>query len=254
MIETLGLSWEQAAILAVAFFAGGFAKGGTGFAFPLLVIPIASPFAPLDLVLAIIAMLMPFVNILQFTNGGRMRESVVRFWPMLAGLAVGAPLGALLFPFIDQRFLALGVGLLIVAFVFWTLFRPNIRIPPRSEKSLGGVAGVAAGVLGTLTTTNGPVFVTYLVGVQADRKLMISALGLFFLVSGLLIVGSFITIGVLNGPRALIGLGCFAPCFLGMWAGNVLGGRIPQALFRQIVLGGLLLLGANMIVRSLLSF
>ena len=35
-------------------------------------------------------MLMPFVNILQFTNGGRMRESVVRFWPMLAGLAASA--------------------------------------------------------------------------------------------------------------------------------------------------------------------
>jgi hypothetical protein len=41
---------------------------------------------------------------------------------------------------------------------------------------------------------------------------------------------------------------------LGMWAGNVVGGRIPQTLFRQIVLGGLLLLGANMVVRSVLSF
>ncbi len=253
MTGVVELSWTQAAALAVGLFAGGFAKGGLGFAFPLVVIPIATQFVPLDFTLAVISVLMPFLNLVQFVNGRKMTETLVRFWPMLAGLAVGAPLGALFFSMIDRQVLVLTVGLLIILLVFWTAFRPNIRIPQRAERRFGAVAGIAAGMLGTLTTTNGPVFISYLLGLQLDRETMLSALGLFFFISGLLIAGSFVAIGVLTGPRALTAVACAAPCVLGMWAGNRAARHIAPELFRRLILAMLFLLGVNMTVRAALG-
>lgn len=254
MTASLGLGWLEVIALAVAFFAGGFAKGGVGFAFPIVVIPIATQAVPLELTLAVIAPLMPLLNIVQFANGGRMRETFLRFWPMLAGVALGVPVGAALFTIVDRDLLVIAVGLLVILFVVLTLSRPDIRIPQQAEKKVAAGAGVAAGIVGTLTTTNGPVFVTYLLGLQVDRQMLLSALGLFFLFSGTLITSSFIAIGVLDGPRALIALGCAVPCGLGIWTGNLAGRRIPAPVFSRIVLAVLFVLGLDMIRRGVQSF
>ncbi len=253
MTGLFDLTAAQTAALAFAFFLGGFAKGGTGFAFPLLVLPITNRFVPLDLALAIIAVLQPFINTYQFANGGKMRETLFRYWPMLAGMTLGAPAGAALLPIMDRQMLALAVGIFIVAFVLWVVLRPNLRIPSRRERPIGGAAGVLAGALGTLTTINGPVFVAFLLGVNADRQTMISALGLFFIVSGILISSSYLVIGVLNAERALIALACAAPCILGVLAGNAAGRRISPELFRRIVLALLFALGAHMTLTNALA-
>ncbi len=253
MIGSVDLTPVQAIVLAVAFFAGGFAKGGVGFAFPMIVIAISSYFVELDIVLAAIAVIQPFINIFQFTSGGLMTRTLARFWPVMLGLAIGAPVGALLLPIIDRTLLILGVGILIIAFVFWLLFRPDLRIPPRAEAGIGSIVGVAAGILGTLTTINGPIFVSYFVALRLERQAMVTALGLLFLLSGILIAGSFLAVGVLNGERFLIALGCAVPCGLGIWAGTLAGRLIPERLFRSLVLSGLFLLGVNLTVRALSS-
>lgn len=254
MIEWLGLGWVEAIALALAFLAGGFVKGGVGFAFPLVAIPIATQAVSLELTLAVIAPLMPLLNIAQFANGGRMRETVLRFWPMLAGLLAGAPLGALFFTAVNRDWLILFVGILILVFVAMTLFRPNVRIPEGAEKRTGAAAGFAAGVIGTLTTTNGPFFVTYLLGLKVERALFLSALGLFFLFSGALITSSFVAIGVLDSKRAVIALCCAAPCALGILAGNWASQRLQSSVFSRIVLCVLFILGLDMIRRGALGF
>jgi hypothetical protein len=175
-----------------------------------------------------------------------MRQTLTRFWPVIAGMTVGAPLGALLLPFIDRQVLALGVGIFILVFVGWVSFRPEIRISQQAERRVAGLSGIAAGILGVLTTINGPVFVTFLLGVRADRQTLISALGLFFIASGVLIAGAYLMIGVLTAERALIALGCGLPCALGMWAGNSAARRIDGEVFRKVVLVALFLLGLNM--------
>jgi uncharacterized membrane protein YfcA len=250
MTVVFDLTVIQVTALAIGFFLGGFVKGGLGFAFPLIIIAIATHFVTLDLVLATVSVLQPCINIFQFANGGNMIATLIRLWPMIVGLAIGAPIGAMLLPIVDRQFLLLGVGLFIIAFVFWLQFRPNIHIPPHAERRVGGIAGIVAGMLGTLTTINGPIFVSYLLGVRVERQEMVSALGLLFFISGIFIAGSFMATGVLNGERFLLSLGCAVPAVLGMWAGNYAGSRVPAELFRKVVLAGLFLLGVNMTVRA----
>lgn len=247
------LSWMQAAGLAAAFFVGGFVKGGLGFGLPLVVMSIIPNFVPLDLALAVNAVVMPFTNLLQFAGARRVRETVLRFWPLLAGLFLGAPIGAALVAVVDPRLLAATLGLLIAGFVIWSVAHPTIEIPSPAERPVGGVVGVAAGLLGTLTTINGPVFIGYLLGLRVDRQMMISALGLFFLVSGVLIAGSFVAVGILDVFRAVLAVGCIVPAALGMWAGNHAARHLPPEQFRAVVLVALLILGINMTLRALLS-
>jgi hypothetical protein len=253
MTAAIDLTLIQATALAIGFFLGGFVKGGLGFAFPLIIIAIATHFVTLDLVLATVSVLQPCINIFQFANGGNMTATLIRLWPMILGLGIGAPIGAMLLPLVDRQILLLGVGLFIIAFVFWLQLRPTIHIPPRAEGRVGGIAGIVAGMLGTLTTINGPIFVSYLLGLRVDRQTMVSALGLLFFISGIFIAGSFLATGILNGERFLISLGCAVPTVLGMWAGNYAVSRVPAELFRKLVLVGLFLLGVNMTVRAAIN-
>lgn len=239
------------AVLGI-FLLGGVIKGGLGFGLPLVTISLLPLVIPTGFALAINVIVFPLMNLIQFVQAGEMRATLSRFRLMLFGIVVGVPIGAVLLSSLDEEPLIFCLGLFVSAFALFSGVNPRLRIPAARRPLAEGVAGVAAGVIGTLTSTNGPVFVTYLTGIGAERRVMISALGLFFLFSGVLIAGSFWVIGFMNLPRVLIALACTLPAGLGMWIGNRLAGRLPAETFRKLVLLVLFCLGINMMLRVLL--
>lgn len=240
------------ATLAI-FFCGGLVKGGAGFGLPLITISVLPLVVPIEMALAINAIILPLTNVIQYVQAGQMGHTIVRFWPMLAGLTLGIPIGAMLVSAIDQRFLTLSLGVFIMVFVPMTAFNPRFFIPREKEKPIAGLTGILAGIIGALTTANGPVFVSYLVGARAERRLMLSALGLFFLFSGTLITGSFWFIGFLNLPRFILALLCFPVALIGMKAGNAVAERLSASVFRTAILVMLFGLGLNMVVKTLIT-
>ncbi|WP_224407180.1 sulfite exporter TauE/SafE family protein [Afifella sp. IM 167] len=253
MSEWLGLGILEIAGLLLIYFLGGLVKGGSGFGLPLITISVLPLIVPIDVALAVNAVVMPIVNIFQYSASGMARETFRRFWPVVAGLVLGVPVGALFVHAIAPETLTISLGAFVMAFALLTALSPRIQVPPRFERQAGGVTGVLAGIVGALTTANGPVFVIYLVGVGVERRAMVATLGLFFLVAGILVAGSFWTIGILDARRVLIAAICIGPILAGMWVGNAIGERLPQAVFRRIVLLLLFLLGANMLVRTALT-
>lgn len=253
MPEWPPLGGGQTLAILLVFFVAGIAKGGLGFGLPLVTISVLPLFAPIDYALAINSVVLPLTNIYQYGRSGLAGATLRRFWPVLAGLALGAPVGGVFVASAEPERLTLALGLFVAAFAVLTGFTPRLAIPDRFERPAGVATGVAAGAIGVLTTVNGPVFVTYLVGVGAERRLMVAALGLFFLLSGALFAGSFWLVGVLDGGRLMLAILCLAPAFLGMGVGRVLIERLPAERFRALVLAALFLLGVNMSVRALLA-
>ncbi|NIA69302.1 sulfite exporter TauE/SafE family protein [Pelagibius litoralis] len=250
MVEALDLIvWL--AVLGI-FFLGGLIKGALGFGLPLVTIALLPLVIPTGLALAVNVVVFPIMNVFQFVQAGMMRETLGRFPMMLLGILLGVPMGALLLSGLDEELLIFCLGLFVAVFAIFNGINPRLRIPESRRPLAEGLSGVAAGILGTLTSTNGPVFVTYLTGIGAERRVMISALGLFFLFSGFLIAGSFWFIGIMNGPRLLMALTCTLPAGLGMWVGNRLAGRLPAESFRKLILLVLFCLGINMMLRVLL--
>lgn len=245
------LSWLTLGLVLAVFFVGGVIKGALGFGLPLVTMSVLPLLVPVPLALAINAVVLPCANVSQFVGARLAGPTLARFWPVIIGVVAGVPLGTLLLRAMDERVMLLLLGSLVIGFSAMTLSAPRLRIPARLERSTGVGVGVAAGVVGALTTANGPVLVMYLVGLGVERRLFVSTLGLLFVISGVLIAGLFATIGVLDLDGLLLALLCLAPAMAGMWGGNRFGQRMSSERFRSAILATLTLLGANLIWRAL---
>lgn len=250
MTGALGIDAAQAAGVLAAFCLGGLMKGTFGFGLPLVTISTLPLIVPIDLALALNALILPPTNLWQFLRAGRPGETVRRFWPLILGLCIAMPFGATLVASVPAPELTIALGIAIMAFSAFNWLSPRIAIPAAREKPVGAAIGVAAGVVGGITTVNGPFFIMYLVGIGADRRLMLSALGLFFLITGAVLSGAFVAFGVLDGPRALFGLGCLVPVAAGMWLGDRAARRLSVGAYRTLVLVALFCLGANLAIRT----
>lgn len=251
VIAELGV-WPVLAACAI-YFLGGFAKGAVGFALPLITVSLLPFVLPVEVALAVNAAILPAMNVYQSAQSGNYLEPPRRFWPMFVGIAAGVPVGAALISSVEPETMILFIGTFVTLFSAYLMINPRLRIPPRAEKPAAGIAGLLAGTIGAMATTHGPVFVTFLVGVGAERRLMMAALAQFFLISGILIAGSFFFVGILTGDRLLLALLCAVPAGIGQWLGNRLADLVPAQRFRRIVLGALFILGINMVIRTLMA-
>ena len=253
MIAELGLSAGTLALIALSFFAGAFIKGALGFGMPLLTMAIIPLVAPVGLALALNAVIAFILNAAQTAEAGPRlgREAALRFWPVLAMLGPGVALGAALVSVVDEATLRLVLGATVLGFVGLSVSGAALSIPPERERAAGIATGAVAGVVGGLTTANGPILLMYLVGLNLDRPMFRVALGLLFLATALFAGIGFLAVGVLDGPRAVLALICLPPSILGTWAGMRLGRRLPQKTFQAAVMAGLAAIGANYVLQTL---
>lgn len=249
MLVGLDLS-ELFAVLAI-FVAGGMIKGAMGFGLPLATMSVLPLVIPVEAALAINAIVLPLTNVTQFLHERRMSETLRRFSPVVVGVVIGVPIGAVFVTFVNDSVLLIALGIFVVAFTGVSLATPRLAVPEGRERSIGGVIGVLAGVVGALTTANGPLFVMYLVGLKVERAMFLSAISLFFIVSGVMISASFLAAGLFDMPRFLTALAAFPAALVGMYLGNALARRIPAERFRLAVLMVLCLLGANLVLRGI---
>jgi hypothetical protein len=251
LTEALGITSGAALLGLGVFFVGGIVKGGLGFGLPLVTVSLLPLLVPIDLAFAINALLIPFVNVWQIRQAGRTAEALRRFWPLPVALCLTLPLSVRLGAGIDTGTLTLALGLVVMLFTVVQAFNPRLAIPARLERPGAALTGVAAGLVAGLTTINGPFFVLYLVGRATERPVMMGALGIFFLLTGALLALSFTALGRIDAARVIAAGLCLVPALAGQWLGNRLGARVPQALFRKVVLAGLFLAGANITLNGL---
>jgi uncharacterized membrane protein YfcA len=159
-------------------------------------------------------------------------------------------LGSVLVSSVSDQGLLLALGFVVVGFAVLSLTGANLSVPVAQERSAGWIAGVLGGGLGALTTVGGPLFVMYLVGLGVERRLFLSAISLFFLLSGILISGAFLIVGMFDTQRVLLAAIALPAALAGMWAGDQIGLRVPAHRFRALVLAVLGVLGLNLLWRG----
>lgn len=238
-----GLSAPRLAAVLAVYLVAGMVKGALGFGLPLVAGAVLPLLVPLPLVLAVNAVLLPLANLVQFARAGSPLARARAYWPVLAGLALAVPLAALFVARADPGLVAVVFGAFVALAAVATLLTPDWRLPGRLVPPVGFATGLAGGLVAALTTAPGPVFVLYLAGTGVDRRATMGALGLFLLVGGLLVSASFVALGLLTVPRAVLALLCLVPALAGMALGDALGRRVPAARLRALVLAILVVLG-----------
>jgi len=238
--------------LAFAAFAiGGTVKGMLGFGMPLTTMSLLAIFVDVPTAVALNALPVLIGNLFQANRGGLLATTVRRFWPMLITLAAGTWAGATLIVVLDPQWLLGVLGVIVVSFCLINHLRPGLRIPHRAERPVGVAIGLVAGVMGGVSTINGPPLIMYLTSLRLDREAFVAALGTFFLMGGVLITLAFVGRGVLDATTAPWSLACVPPVLAGMWLGRRLGRRIEQERFRRMVLIVLFVLGLNLLRRAI---
>jgi hypothetical protein len=234
-----------------AFAIGGTLKGMLGFGLPLATMSLLSAFLDVPTAVALNALPVLVSNLFQANRGGLLASTVRRFWPLLITLAAGTWAGATLIVVLDPRWLLGILGVIVVSFCAISHYRPGLKLPPRAERPVGAAVGLAAGVMGGISTILGPPLIIYVTSLRLDKEAFVAALGTFFLMSGVFITLSFVERGVLDAATAPWSLACVPPVLAGMWLGRRLGRRIDQERFRRIVLIVLFVLGLNLLRRAI---
>ena len=171
-----------------------------------------------------------------------------RLIPLIAGSAIGVPLGIILLRWVPPANLRMTMGILLILFSLYNLVRPKLpsmthagRIARCRRRILNGLVGGSTGLAGIVI-----VIWSSLRGWQRDEQRAA------FQPTG---VATFlITIIVLGGSGAItrdiiwlaaLGLPALA---IGTWIGWKLYGKLDEAKFRKSVLVLLLVSGAALVV------
>ncbi len=244
---------NPALLLAITatFFAAGIVKGVTGMGLPTLAMgvlgAIISPLAAASLLLV-----PSFVtNIWQLFAGPRLGALIRRLWPMMLTIVIGTVLGSTLLTSGDTNTTTTGLGVALVAYATYTLFARPLRVSGQFERIASPIVGLATG----LVTGGTGVFVIpavpYLQSLGLDKDDLVQALGLSFTVSTIALAVGLGWNGGLSSDIWLTSLLAVIPALIGMQVGQMIRTRISALLFRRMFLLALLVLGLEMISRTL---
>lgn len=237
--------------IAATFLAAGLVKGVTGMGLPTVAMAVlgalVSPLAAANLLVV-----PSFVtNLWQFLAGPARGTVLRRLWPMMLAIFAGTALSAGLLVAGETGATTTALGLALVVYAIYTLLARQLNVSARLEPWLaplvGGATGVVTGGTGILVIPAVP----YLQAIGLPRDDLIQALGLSFTVSTLALAAGLGARGAFTFEGAGLSALAVLPALLGMWAGRRLRARIDPALFRRMFLLGLLLLGVEMVLRSM---
>lgn len=174
-----------------------------------------------------------------------------RVLPFVAGGLVGVPIGVALLAAVDPAMVRIGVGVLLIAYASYNLFKPAIKPFDSGPVTDTGV-GILNGMLGGLTGLGG-VVITIWTQMRDWPKDVQRTVFQPVIVATMSITA--VTYAI-NGAFTLetiklffIGLPVLAA---GLWVGLKLYGRLDDAAFRKVILWLLLVSGAGLLIPLLL--
>jgi len=239
---------------AVAVLAG-LVKGLVGFAMPMILISgLGSVVAP-ETALAWLILPTLVTNLWQALRQGpgAAIASLRRFRRFLLAGFVLMVASAQLVRVMPHAVMLLVIGGPITAYAGLTLLGRPLRLPrppgPRVETGVGAVAGFFGGISGVW----GPPTVALLTALDTEKTEQMRVQGVVYGAGVLVLAGSHLASGVLDGATAPVSALLVLPALLGMSAGFALQDRIDQAGFRRLTLVVLLIAGLNLVRRGILA-
>ena len=218
-------------IVTATFFLAGIVKGVTGMGLPTVAMGVLgallSPLAAASLLI-----IPSFVtNFWQLWAGPDVRNVIARLWLMMLAIVIGTVAGASLLTSGNTKLTTAALGCALVVYAGYTLFARQLRVPAAWQPWLSPIVG---GITGIVTGGTG-VFV-----IPAVPYLQALAIGLIWR-------GAFQVDNLALSALALI------PALAGMWAGQIIRNRVSPQTFRRWFLIALLILGIEMMTRSIFA-
>lgn len=238
-------------LIALTFALAGTVKGVTGMGLPTVAMGVLgaliSPLAAASL------LILPALvtNLWQLLAGPRLGGLVARMWVLIATSVAGTLVAMPLLTRGDVRVSTAALGAVLVGYGLYTLLAPPLRVPPRWERWLSPLVGLATGLIAGATGVGVMPVVPYLQALGLQRDDLVQALGLSFTATTLALAVGLVSRQTWQVDQLILSLLAIIPALIGMWLGQRLRRAISPATFRRCFLIALTLLGAEMLLRGL---
>lgn len=240
----------QISLIALTFVLAGIVKGVTGMGLPTVAVGLLGVFmAPVE---AAALLIIPSLvtNIWQFVAGPNRAMLIRRLWSMLLAAFVATVIATGLIAGGSTGHAALGLALIAYGIVGLTNVR--IAVPRRTEGWLSPLIGAATGAVTGATAVFVIPAAPYLQALGLEKDDLVQALGLSFTVSTFALAAGLASHAAFHLPAAGASVLCTAPALAGMLLGQHIRARINAATFRLVFLIGLIALGADLMLCSIL--
>ena len=241
------------AFVFAVFVLGGLVKGVVGLGLPTVTIGLLSLVMSPAEAAAILVVPSLVTNVWQFAVGSRLFALLKRLATMLIGLCAGVWLGGGLISSGDSGVVVTLLGVSLMLYAASGLASLHVRVPPRLEPWLSPVVGVATGLITAATGVFVIPLVPYLQSLGLDKDDLVQALGISFTVATIALAFTLARSGALDLAVAGTSLLALAPALLGMWIGQRVRGSLRAETFRRWFFIALMLLGAHLALRALMS-
>ncbi|HEY0844070.1 MAG TPA: sulfite exporter TauE/SafE family protein [Noviherbaspirillum sp.] len=236
-------------LVALTFLLAGFVKGVIGLGLPTVAVGLLGLVMAPSQAVALLVVPSLVTNLWQLLAGPAFLPLLLRLWPMLFGLCIGAWLSAgWLSPDAGERATAM-LGMALVAYAAIGLRAQRFHVAPQWERWLSPLVGMVTGMIATTTGVFVVPAVPYLQALNLGRDDLVQALGLSFTVSTIALAVILLDNGGLQLSVAGASVAALVPAFGGMLFGQRMRRRIRPETFRRCFFVGLLLLGAHLALR-----
>ncbi len=222
-------------IAAATFFIGGIAKGALGFGLPMIAIPILTAFGSLPLALSVAVPPALATNLWQIWKFREHRKIAFLPWFLVSGM-IGIFLGAFVLKNIENAYLEIGLGCLILSYLWRSRNKRDALSSELSNKIaplIGGVAGMVHGSIGVSGIVGPPFFQA----AGLARPAFIFCNSMMFITFAALHLPALAMVGLFDLPAILTGVLVTLPVFVGLWIGGRIGEKLNAEMFLKLVQG-----------------
>ena len=240
----LQIDGQRIALIVLGAFAGGLARGFSGFGVGLVFMPLGAAVLGPKLAVASLLIFDLIVSAPTTLRGVRIK-GLKPLLPIWTGLSAATPVGALAATQLDPGEVRWFVSAFIACvLVFLTSgWRPRVENRPGSSF----VAGIAGGFMGGLAALNGIVVVTYWMATGMEPQNLRANLLTLFCATSIVSVIAFIWAGMLTAQALCIAAILVVPYATGSLLGAALFPFASPQTFRRIVYG---MIAGSMVIGS----
>jgi uncharacterized protein len=237
--------------VTLTFALAGFVKGVIGLGLPTVAMGLLAVVMTPAQAAALLVAPSFLTNVWQ-AMGPELAPLTRRLWPMLLGICVGVWAGGGLLTADGGAQASIGLGAVLALYGLLGLtaveFAVSARLEPWLSPLIGAVTGVVTAATGVYMIPSAP----YLQAIGLQKDDLVQALGLAFTVATVALAASLVRDGALQISVAGASLLALAPALLGMVLGQWVRARVRPETFRVCFFVGSLLLGAHLMLRTLI--
>lgn len=233
MTDWFGVTLDQLLLIFVIVFAAGFVRGLTGFGLAVILVPLVNLVIPPEQTVLLAILIGTLSGFLGFRGAWANCDKSITSTITVSAIAA-TPIGLFLLFNTPSDIARLAIAVMaIVAFVAVAIPRAPLP-PPGNAPAI--LAGITAGLMGSFAGIPGPPVLYYLArdGVPPARTR--DAMIVIFLWAPLAVAVFAFLAGKLSWPLAALAAASFPPLAIGNAIGTRFFGRMPEALWRTLVL------------------